>query len=173
MLSLLKDKDKLKKTTPAAVPRIQGLTAEEAKKAQQLFTNFDRDGNRTIDEWELRLCLEATGQNPTNEHIKELMQILDDNKSGTLDFQEFAKAIQLQKKNEESPSKEDELASAFKALGGNPHPSEGDKATIKADVLINVNDMFGLKINVDSLMDEMDKNNDGSINFEEFQQLFR
>jgi len=42
-----------------------------------------------IDEKELRSAMRALGFNPTREEVSELMYLVDDDGSGTIEFEEF------------------------------------------------------------------------------------
>lgn len=166
-----KDRDKQarqKKKGASSGGQVAGLTAEEIKQCKVFFKTFDRDANGSVDVWELRLALEALGQNPTDVWLHEMIRELDSSGNGKLEFPEFLKALQLQKKNERKRDAEADLIDAFVAMGG-----EKDKSGfISAESLHKViKDDFGLTIKIDELLDDLDTNNDGFVNFEEFKTL--
>mmetsp|Transcript_7636 Transcript_7636/g.14466 ORF Transcript_7636/g.14466 Transcript_7636/m.14466 type:complete len:177 (+) Transcript_7636:42-572(+) len=144
------------------------LGPEEVKQCKVFFKTFDRDQSGELSKWELRLALEAMNQNPSDEDIDTILNELDASKNGRLDFQEFMKALSLNKKLERKPDAEKDLVDAFVAMGG-----KADKSGfINAEQLRKViKDDFGLTIKIDELLDELDSNNEGFVNFEEFKTL--
>ena len=61
------------------------MTQEEMKSCRVFFNNFDRSKSGTINGWELQIALEAMGQNPQEEDIKNIIIAqLGAEKSGTL-----------------------------------------------------------------------------------------
>ena len=56
---------------------------------KEAFSKFDVDGDGTITTDELGTVMRSLGQNPTEAELKELIEEVDDDKSGTLDFDEF------------------------------------------------------------------------------------
>lgn len=147
---------------------VSGLTQDDIKQCKVFFNTFDRDQNRSIDEWELHLALEAMGQNPTRGDLVKMMKELDTSKNGKLEFSEFLKALQMQKATEKKADAEDDLVSAFVAMGGKDDKS----GFINAETLRKViKDDFGLTIKIDELLDDLDTNSDGFVNFDEFKIL--
>jgi hypothetical protein len=57
---------------------------QAANTCSVLVQDFDRDNNKVIDIWELRLALEAMGHSPSDSDVKEILADLDENKNGTL-----------------------------------------------------------------------------------------
>lgn len=60
------------------------MTQEEMKSCRVFFNNFDRSKSGTINGWELQIALEAMGQNPQEEEIKNIIIQLGAEKNGTL-----------------------------------------------------------------------------------------
>jgi len=60
-----------------------------AEEANYLFRLVDEDGSGLIDEEELKLMIEHTGQQVKDEEIESIMKVLDLDKSGEVDEQEF------------------------------------------------------------------------------------
>lgn len=144
------------------------LGPDEIKQCKLFFKTFDRDSSQSLNRWELRLALEAMGQNPTDADIDCIMADIDTSKNGKVEFAEFLKALQLNKKIEKKPNSEQDLIDAYVAMGG-----KADKSgLINAEQLSKViKDDFGLTIRIEELMEEQDFNNEGFVNFEEFKQL--
>lgn len=89
--------------------------------------------------------------------------------TGRLEFAQFLKAIEIQKQVETKEGAEADLLDAFVAMGGNKDTTGTIEATKLAKV---IKDDFGLKIKIDELLHELDTNNNGEVNYEEFKFLF-
>eukprot|EP00045_Choanoeca_perplexa_P016259 m.217961 g.217961 ORF g.217961 m.217961 type:complete len:581 (-) comp17210_c1_seq2:101-1843(-) len=57
------------------------------------FLKYDLDGNGSIDSEELLLLFRDLNENITKDHLHELMDDIDTDRSGTIDFEEFAQAM--------------------------------------------------------------------------------
>ena len=55
----------------------------------QTFTAFDRDGGGDVDQRELGLMFRQLGQSPSDEEVRKLVEEVDSDGSGTVDFEEF------------------------------------------------------------------------------------
>jgi len=144
------------------------LTPDEIKQCKVFFKTFDRDGSQSLNKWELRLALEAMGQNPTDAEIDIIISEIDLSVNGKVEFNEFLKALKLNKQIEKQPSAEQDLIDAFVAMGGKPDTS----GFIPAEQLRKViKDDFALTIKIEELLDDLEPTNDGFVNFEEFKTL--
>lgn len=155
--------DKSKKNISVA-----GLSADDIKQCKIFFKTFDRDGNGSVDLWELRLALQAMGMNPSDAEVRDIMSKYDQSQTGKLEFPDFLHALQMQRKNESKEENKRDLFAAFCAMGG-----EADgTGSINAEQLRKViKEDFGLSIKIDELIDDLDANNDGFVSFEEFKTL--
>lgn len=145
-----------------------GLSAEEIKQCKVFFKTFDRDQASSVNAWELRLALEAMGRTPSDGDVEALMEELDAEGTGRLEFAEFLRALQIQKRKERNKEAENDLVHAFVAMGGNADRT----GFINAESLRKViKDDFGLTIKIDELLDDLDSSSDGFVNFDEFQLL--
>ena len=144
------------------------LTQEEIDGCREAFLAFDKDRSGTIDVWELRQVLEAMGQKPTEEELFQMISEVDDNMSGSIDFGEFLKVIENQKERAENFDDENDMIDAFVACGGKPN-KEGH---VKRETLIQIIKVdFGLTINIEELINKIDSDGSGEIEFDEFKIL--
>eukprot|EP00938_MAST-03A_sp_MAST-3A-sp1_P000652 g652.t1 len=124
------------------------LTQEEIDSCRDAFLQYDKDRSGSIDQWELKEVLEAMGQTPTDEELFQMINDVDDNASGSIDFTEFLKVVEKQKERTAKFDDESDILDAFVACGGN-----SDKSDIEA------------------LIDEIDTDGSGEIEYEEFKVL--
>jgi Ca2+-binding EF-hand superfamily protein len=93
----------------------------------------------------------------------------DNDMSGTIDFSEFLKIIVKERNQDRSPEIVQDLIDAFVACGGNADKS----GCVKKDHLIKIIKIdFGLNIDIEQMIQEVDKDNNGEIDFLEFECLF-
>ncbi len=65
------------------------LTEEQIAEFRDAFSVFDENGDGTINAKELGIVLRSLGQNPTEKELQEVINSVDDDKNGLLDFSEF------------------------------------------------------------------------------------
>ena len=58
---------------------------------KDVFVLFDIDGNGKIDVQEMKEVMQAIGKDVTNEEVLHMMEFVDDDGSGEIDFDEFVK----------------------------------------------------------------------------------
>lgn len=68
---------------------VESLTEEQIREFKEAFNIFDKDGDGTISGKELGVVMRSLGQNPTEKQLDELINNLDKDASGTIDFGEF------------------------------------------------------------------------------------
>jgi calmodulin len=90
---------------------------------------------------------------------------VDDNMSGSIDFGEFLKVVETQKKRAENPDDENDMIDAYVACGGQPDKS----GHVKRDTLVKIiKHDFGLTIDIEDLINKIDTDGSGEIEFDEF-----
>ncbi|KAL8119575.1 calcium-dependent protein kinase-like [Apium graveolens] len=150
--------NKLKKLALKVIA--ESLSEEDIKGLNVMFTNMDTDKSGTITYEELKSGLARLGSKLSEIEVKQLMEAADVDGNGTIDYIEFItatmhrhklekdehlyKAFQYFDKDNSGFITRDELESAMKEYG------MGDEATIK------------------EIISEVDTDNDGRINYEEF-----
>ena len=119
------------------------LSQEDIDNCREAFLAFDKDRSGTIDVWELRQVLEALGQAPTEDELFHMISEVDENMSGSIDFGEFVKVVESQKKRAENFDDENDMIDAYVAVGGKPDKS----GHVKRETLIQIIKYdFGLTI---------------------------
>jgi len=137
-------------------------TAEEKAAYKHAFDLFDTDRSGTISVKELHDVMKELGQTPTETEIEDMINEVDSDRNGTIDFDEFCKMMT-------TPTKDVDFEAEMKAaFGVFDHDGSG---TISLDELRRVMKSFGeilTEDELDAMIKEVDKNGDGSIDYQEF-----
>ena len=92
---------------------VDNLTNEQIIEFREAFQAFDKDGSGSITTKELGTVMRSLGQNLNESEIREIIDEVDEDKNGTIDFHEF---LSLMARKMKILDKEDELLDAFKIL---------------------------------------------------------
>lgn len=142
----------------------QHLNPEEIKGLQELFKGIDTDNNGTITVDEMRNALSHWGHKISTLELEQLMQFADVDGNGTIEYNEFVAATMHLSKLE----KEELLQKAFIEF------DKDGNGRISQDELCEALNKFGIENNnVHDLIAAADKDNDGSIDYQEFILLMR
>ena len=81
------------------------LTEDQVAEFKEVFSLFDRDQDGSITSKELETVMRSLGQNPKEEELNEMINEIDEDGNGTVDFDEFL--IMMSKKIKENDSEEE------------------------------------------------------------------
>ena len=143
----------------------QTISEQAINEFKEAFNIFDKDKDGYITIKELDQIMKKLGQAPTESELQNMINEVDIDGNGTIDFREFLGI--MTKKLKETDS-EDELIEVFKIFD-----SDGN-GLINSNELLNVMVTLGENINkedIEDLIKEVDHDYDGFINFEEFVRL--
>lgn len=121
----------------------------------QAFQLFDKDGDGSITTTELGTVMRSLGQSPTEEDLRQMINEVDADGSGTIDFAEFLTLMARKIKTKDS---EAEIVEAFKVF------DKDGSGKISADELRQVMHNLGEKLSdkeVEEMIKEADTNGDG------------
>ncbi|OIT29860.1 PREDICTED: calcium-dependent protein kinase 20-like [Nicotiana attenuata] len=149
--------NKLKKIAIRVIA--ENLSGEEIAGLKQMFKMIDADNSGHITLEELKKGLEKVGANLKDSEINSLMQAADMDNSGTIDYGEFIAAMLHLNKVQ----KEDHMYAAFSYF------DQDGSGYITQEELQQACEKFGLSnIPMEELMCEVDQDNDGRIDYNEF-----
>ena len=178
-----------------------GLTDEEISEAKEAFSLFDKDGDGSITMYELGtvmrslgallllhlrpfvLVLRSTllGQNPTENELIDMINEVDADGNGVIDFPEFLTMMERKMRDSDS---DEEIKEAFKVFDkdGNGYISPAELRYVMASIgtllLIHLRPLvlvldsplrIGEKLTdqeVDEMIREADSDGDGQINYD-------
>merc|ERR1712113_423131 len=135
----------LKIQNPLTSKMADQSTEEQIAEFKEAFSLFDKDGDGTITTKELGTVMRSLGQNPTEAELQDMINEVDADGNGTIDFPEF---LSLQARKMKDTDTEEELVEAFKVF------DRGGTGFISAAELRHVMSNLGEKI-TDEEMDEM------------------
>ncbi|XP_026450453.1 calmodulin-like [Papaver somniferum] len=94
------------------------FTEDQISEYKEAFTLFDEDGDGYIIAKELSSAMKSTGKNPTEDEIHNMINEVDADKNGAINFTEFLDLMAQKIKDaiKDAQSDEDEPNDVFKFL---------------------------------------------------------
>ena len=123
---------------------------------------FDKAGDETITTNELGTVMRSLGQNPTEAELQDMINDVDVDGNGTIDFPEFLTIMARKMKDTDS---EEEIREAFRVF------NKSGNGFISGAELKHVMNNLGEKLTdeeIDEMIRESDIDGDGYVNYEEF-----
>uniref|UniRef100_A0A2K6LWE4 Troponin C, skeletal muscle n=2 Tax=Rhinopithecus TaxID=542827 RepID=A0A2K6LWE4_RHIBE len=142
------------------------LSEEMIAEFKAAFDMFDADGGGDISVKELGTVMRMLGQTPTKEELDAIIEEVDEDGSGTIDFEEFLVMMVRQMKEDAKGKSEEELAEWFPGLGVRKRDGYIDPEELAE--IFRASGEHVTDEEIESLMKDGDKNNDGRIDFDEF-----
>ncbi|KAL1537332.1 Calcium-dependent protein kinase 15 [Salvia divinorum] len=155
--------NKLKKLALKVIA--QSLSTEEIKGLKATFKNIDTDNSGSITYEELKSGLARLGSKLSEFEVKQLMEAADVDGNGTIDYEEFITATMHRHKLE----RDEHLYSAFQYF------DRDGSGYITRDELETAMKEYGMgdEGSIKEIISEVDTDNDGRINYEEFCVMMR
>ncbi|KAF2137464.1 uncharacterized protein K452DRAFT_312287 [Aplosporella prunicola CBS 121167] len=140
----------------------QDLAQRQIDDIRAAFAVFDKNGDGQISAQELGEVMRSLGQNPTESELQDMVNELDLDSTGTVDFEEFLKMMKTKSKQMDS---DEELREAFAAF------DKDGSGTINAEEVRHVMKGIGENLTdgeIDEIIKQADTNGDGLIDYNEF-----
>ncbi|WCJ43880.1 Calmodulin [Euphorbia peplus] len=138
------------------------LTDEQIIEFQEAFCLLDKDGDGRITFEELGTAIKSLEQNPTEEELQWMINEVDIDANGTIEFGEFLNLMARKFKENDA---EEELKEAFKVF------DKDQDGFISPYELRHVMMNLGEKLSdeeVELMIKEADLDGDGLVNYDEF-----
>ncbi|KAF3321165.1 calcium-dependent protein kinase 29 [Carex littledalei] len=155
--------NKLKKLALKVIA--ENLSEEDVKGLKHMFSSMDTDRSGTITFEELKTGLKRLGSTVTEVEVQQLLEAADVDNNGTIDYLEFTTAMMHRHKLE----KEENLVKAFKYF------DKDDSGFITKDELQQAMSEYGMgdDATIDEVLNDVDVDKDGRINYDEFVAMMR
>jgi len=138
------------------------LTDDLTAEFKEAFSLFDKDGDGLITTKELGTVMRSLGQNSTEAELRDMINEVDSDTNGTIDFHEFLNVMDRKMKDSDS---EEEIREAFKVF------DKDGNGFISAAELRHVMTNLGEKLSdeeVEEMIREADLDGDGQVTYDEF-----
>lgn len=145
----------------------QEITEEQKQEIKEAFDLFDTDKTGSIDYHELKVAMRALGFDVKKQEVVKLIQEYDRQQTGQIEYNDFSD-IMTQKILERDP--DEEIYKAFSLF------DDDNTGKISLKNLRRVARELGEQLTDDELqamIDEFDKDEDGEINEEEFMAIMK
>ena len=147
----------------AAKKLAASLSDEKLVEYKSIFMFFDREEKGMIGSYELENVLKAMGENPSKNQVQKLVDEVDVDNSGTIDFFEFLIIMVTR-----APDPNEDIRQAFR-LFDNDGSGQVSAAEFRK-TLTTLGEQMSEE-EVDEMMAVLDKDGDGNLNYEEFLQF--
>eukprot|EP00090_Calanus_glacialis_P009105 TRINITY_DN17453_c0_g1_i1.p1 TRINITY_DN17453_c0_g1~~TRINITY_DN17453_c0_g1_i1.p1 ORF type:complete len:193 (-),score=72.28 TRINITY_DN17453_c0_g1_i1:157-735(-) len=148
------------------------IEEEDFNAFKRAFEIFDADGSGKMNFTEVdKLIMElSSGQDPTDEEVVELMKQLDQDESGMVEFEEFVRVMAKRAEETKILQKEREFREAFRMFDRDG--SGKVSSTELRQVLTKSGQMKLTDEEVDEMVEGVDEDHDGMIDFNELVKMF-
>ena len=147
----------------AVMGQASGLSKEQIADFREAFSLFDFDENGSISAKELGEVLRALGQNPSMNELSDMINEVDQDGNGTVEFAEF---VILMTNKVKEMTKEDEIYEAFMVLD-----KEKDDYISEKELKYFMRKVAHIKLSTEeakAMIDFADSDGDGLITYEDF-----
>ena len=144
------------------------MVKEIEEKLWHAFNAFDKDGFGYISSSEVKFVLEMVDIKLTDAEMFKMISEIDPENSGQIPFSSFKPIIVERELSRIKGSDEEELLDAFVAMGGD----QDGEGCVNAEKLIStIKNEFQMTIDIEGLIREIDEDESGKIEFDEFKAL--
>ncbi|XP_070538787.1 calmodulin-like isoform X1 [Ptychodera flava] len=141
------------------------LTDEQRDDLKEAFTLFDKDGDGNITVKELGIVMRSLGQYPTEAELQDIVNEVDADGDGTIDFEEFLDMMARRSRRFKDVDPVRELRETFRVFD-----TDGD-GYITNDELRHIMKGLGViltEAEAAEMIKEADADGDGMVSFQDF-----
>ena len=152
----------------AVMGQASGLSKEQIADFREAFSLFDFDENGSISAKELGEVLRALGQNPSMNELHDMINEVDQDGNGTVEFAEF---VILMTNKVKEMTKEDEIYEAFMVLD-----KEKDDYISEKELKYFMRKVAHIKLSSEeakAMIDFADSDGDGLITYDDFRSVIQ
>ncbi|CAD5119994.1 DgyrCDS8577 [Dimorphilus gyrociliatus] len=146
---------------------MESLTDEQIAEFREAFQVFDKDGNGSISTKELGMVMRSLGQNPTEQDLMEMINEVDIDGSGAVDFSEF---VNMMAKKMNKSDSDEEVKEAFRVF--NSVKDGAIDVTELRMVLEWLHNDNAVQEDIDAIIKDVDKDMDNKITYEGINNIF-
>lgn len=146
------------------------LAKEIEEKCWDAFLAFDKEGSGQITSGEVKYVLEMMGLKITEVEMFKMISEIDPDNTGIILYSEFKTRIVHREIQRLKGSDETELLDAFVAMGGEP---DGEGCVDAKKLIDTIKNEFEMTIDIEKLIEEIDEDGSGEIEFDEFKALLQ
>ncbi|KAG7155394.1 Troponin C-like 10 [Homarus americanus] len=155
--------------TPYLSPVVMdSLDAEQLSALQKAFDSFDTDSKGFITPETVGVILRMMGVKISEKNLQEVISETDEDGSGELEFEEFVELAAKFLIEEDEEALKAELREAFRVY------DKGGNGYITTDVLKEILRELDNRLteeDLDSIIEEVDEDGSGTLDFDEFMQM--
>merc|ERR1711965_1152258 len=149
------------------MPRPEQMTEDQKKEVKEAFDLFDTDGSGAIDAGELSIAMQALGFNPSSSEIAKMMKDIDTDGNATVEYEEFLEMMEGKMAGKD-PVEEMKKAFALYDIDNKGKITVTDMMRVGKELGENLS-----KEELQSVLDETDRDGSGTITEEEFVRVMR
>lgn len=141
---------------------MQNLTEEQIFEFKEAFSLYDKDGQETITTKDFGTVLRALGENPTEAELRVMMQEVDPQNSGVINFPAYLAVMAKKVKEVDS---EEEIYEAFQIF------DKDGNGLIPTSEFRHIITNLGEKLSdqqIDTMLREADPRNSGYVDYNQF-----
>merc|ERR1711994_128233 len=141
---------------------LESLTSDELATFKEAFTVFDKNQDGTITTKELSTVMRSLGQNPTDAEVQDMINEVDVDGSGAIEFPEFC--VMMVKKMQESDT-ENEIREAYRVFD---KERTGMIEVIEMRMILSNLPEKLMDAEIDEMLTTADKDGNGAFSYDEF-----
>merc|ERR1712216_369972 len=149
------------------MPKEKKMIDDQKKEVKEAFDLFDTDGSGAIDAKELKVAMQALGFEPSTEEIAKMVKDIDVDGNATIECEEFIEMMEGKMAGKD-PVEEMKKAFALYDVDNKGKITVADMQRVAKELGENLS-----KEELQSILDESDRDGNGTITEEEFVRVMR